>query len=427
MEEIRKYLRLIRCYGQPLNKRYKTMKRIFHIGLFLVFLSNFTACNGQIKPDTPARNKSDTKKLVGGGCDGCEIMFVGMPEKILSEDRSSGWTEKGQKLLVTGKVFKIDGKTPAPNVIIYYWQTDNNGYYSPSKGMDEKARRHGHIRGWVKTDENGNYSIYTIRPAPYPNEDIPAHIHTSIKEPNIDNEYYIDEFVFDDDKLLTTKKRKALENRGGSGVLRVLVSGDLQIAEHNIILGLNIPNYPEKNKVEIQSGLAIGEDNPSFIPYHAFGPDKGSTACPVCKYGRFHGIIYFVGNNPNWDDIKKWLTFLEQESMRRTKYLKAYFVYGNEKKFNRDIRQIELEKIGTELNLKHVALTFVPSMSDTETEVNLNKINPNVKNTFVVFKNRAIVEKFINFKATAGNYKIISTILDKTQGNYFNLSEPKHD
>ncbi len=55
-------------------------------------------------------------------------------------------------------------------------------------------------------------------------ESIPAHIHTSIKEPNIDNEYYIDEFVFDDDKLLTGAKRKALENRGGSGVLRVLIS-----------------------------------------------------------------------------------------------------------------------------------------------------------------------------------------------------------
>ncbi len=124
--------------------------------------------------------------------------------------------------------------------------------------MDEKAKRHGHIRGWVKTDENGKYLIYTIRPAPYPNEIIPAHIHTSIKEPSIDNEYYIDEFVFDDDKLLTSAKRKALENRGGSGIFRVLISGDLQIAEHNIILGLNIPNYPDKVKSKEQSELQIG-------------------------------------------------------------------------------------------------------------------------------------------------------------------------
>jgi len=405
------------------------MTRLYHIGLCAILFTALTSCNGQTKNNNQIQpNLSTTKnKLVGGGCDGCEIMFVGMPTNIKSVDTSVGWTENGQKLLVTGTAFKIDGKTPAPNVIIYYWQTDNKGYYSPKNGMDEKAKRHGHIRGWVKTDENGKYSIYTIRPAPYPNENISAHIHTSIKEPNINNEYYIDEFVFDDDKLLTGTKRKALENRGGSGILRVLISGDLQIAEHNIILGLNIPNYPDTVKSEKQSGLQIGEDNPSFIPYHAFGPDKGTRTCPVCKYGRYHGIVFFVGNNPNWDDIKKWLTFLEQESTNRSKYLKAYFVYGNEKNYDKKAREKELEKIGTELNLKNIALTFVPSMTDTESEVNLNKINPAIENTFIIFRHRAIIEKYIDLKATTENFKLISNTLDKTKGDYFNLSEPAHD
>ncbi len=403
------------------------MKRLNHFELFVFLFLFFTGCKGQTKNNTPTQNEYDAKKLIGGGCDGCEIMFIDMPANISSVDTSVGWAEKGQKLLVTGKVYKIDGRTPAPNVIIYYWQTDNNGYYSPKPGMNEKAKRHGHIRGSVKTDENGNYSIYTIRPAPYPDEDIPAHIHTSIKEPNIGNEYYIDEFVFDDDKLLTSEKRKALENRGGSGILRVLLSDNLQIAEHNIVLGLNIPNYPETNKSTMQSGLQIGEDNPSFTPYHAFGPDKGTRTCPVCKYGRFHGIVYFVGNHPDWNDIQKWLTFLEQESIARSKYLKAYFVYGNENNYSKTARQNELEKLGNELNLKNVALTFVPSLTDKETEVNLNKINPNAANTFVVFKNRAIVDKYINFEATADNYKIISATLDKTKGDCFNLPEPEHD
>lgn len=403
------------------------MNRLINFILFVALLNLMTSCNGQTKDKSTTPKNTDKKELVGSGCDGCEIMFVGMPTNIKSTDTSAGWTEKGQKLLVTGKVFKLDGKTPAPNVIIYYWQTDNNGYYSPRQGMDEKAKRHGHIRGWVKTDENGKYSIYTIKPAPYPNENIPAHIHTSIKQPNIENEYYIDEFVFDDDKLLTGDKRKALENRGGSGILRVLISGDLQIAEHNIILGLNIPNYPETNKSKKQSGLEIGEDNPSFIPYHAFGPDKGTRTCPVCKYGRFHGIVYFVGNNPNWDEIKNWLTFLEQESVSRSKYLKAYFVYGNEKDYNKDTRQKELENVGIELNLKNIALTFVPSMTDTESEVNLNKINPSVENTFVIYRHRTIIDKYIDLKPTEENYKIIKATLDKTKSEYFNLQEPKHD
>ena len=118
-----------------------------------------------------------------------------MPESItLNSVVTSAALQKRTELLIKGTVFKKDGKTPAPDVIIYYWQTDANGYYSPIDGMDEAFKRHGHIRGWVKTDNSGRYAIYTIRPAPYPNSDIPAHIHTSIKEPHVIR-ILIDEFV----------------------------------------------------------------------------------------------------------------------------------------------------------------------------------------------------------------------------------------
>jgi protocatechuate 3,4-dioxygenase, beta subunit len=408
------------------------MKKTFKMLSSALLLSGFIGCSGQkvgvpdkARPVIPPVNS--TGKPVGGGCDGCELMYVGMPKNINAVDTSAIWHEKGQKLLVTGKVFKIDGKTPAPNVVIYYWQTDNTGYYTQKPDLIPAAKKHGYVRGWIKTDKDGNYAIYTIKPAPYPNDQLPSHIHTSIKEPNVKNEYYIDEFVFDDDPLLTTAKRKALENRGGSGIMRVVVKGDLQIAEHNIILGLNIPNYPENNPSGRISGLEIGEDNSSFIPYHAFGPDKGTRTCPVCKYGRFHGIVYFVGNKPDWAEIKKWLTFLEQESTKRSKYLKAYFVYGNEKDYNKDTRKKELESIGKEQNLKNIALTFVPSMGDLESEVNLNKINPNVANTFIIYRHRTIVGKFIDLPASKENFEAISNVLDKTKSEYFNLSEPKHD
>jgi protocatechuate 3,4-dioxygenase beta subunit len=285
---------------------------------------------------------------------------------------------------------------------------------------------HGHLRGWVKTDAGGNYSIYTIRPAPYPDNSTPAHVHIVIKEPKL-NEYYIDDFVFDDDKLLTGTKRKALENRGGSGILRVLIKDSLQIAEHNIILGLNIPNYPQADRVSTHSGLNIGEDQPSFMPTHAFGPDKGTRTCPVCKYGRYHGIMYFVGKNPDWNEIKRWLKFLDGESIARDKYLKAYLVYGNPDNYSKDVRQGELERIGSELGLKKIALTFVPSFTDRESEAHLNRLNPDVENTFIIYKNRTIVDKFIDLKPTEENFNRLSAVLDKTRGNYFDLPEPKHD
>lgn len=399
------------------------MKKLIICKLIFV-CSLFVSCNGQ----TNEKTNTQTDKIVGGGCDGCELMYIGMPKEIHSVDTSSGWNEKGQKLIVTGTVFQLDGKTPAKGVIIYYWQTDNNGYYSPKSEMDERTKRHGHIRGWVKTDKNGKYMIRTIRPAPYPNDVLPAHIHLSIKEPDIANEYYTDEINFDDDKLLIPHfKKYPQENRGGSGAVRILLKDSLQIAEHNIVLGLNIPNYPKKINSEKQSGLNIGEDQPSFTPFHAFGPDKGTQTCPVCKYGRYHGILYFVGNNPNWTETKEWLRFLEQESEKRKKYLKVYLVYGNSKSYNKEERQIELDKLGNELNIKNTALTFVPSFTDKNTEADLNKINPSVENTFIIYKHRSIVDKYIDLKPTVENFKIISLSLDKTQGEYFDLPEPKYD
>lgn len=396
------------------------MRRLTVFKLLFVCMA-FVACKGQ----TSEKVQTNGNGIVGGGCDGCELMYVGMPEEIAPADTSPGSNEKGQKLIVTGTVFQLDGKTPAKDVVIYYWQTDSEGYYSPKPGMDERAKRHGHIRGWVKTGEDGKYTINTIRPAPYPNDVLPAHIHLAIKEPDVENEYYTDDINFDDDKLLIPHfKKYPKENRGGSGVVRVLLKDNLQIAEHDIILGLNIPNYPKKTAASVESGLSIGEDQPSFIPFHAFGPDKGTRTCPVCKYGRYHGIIYFVGAHPDWAEIKTWLRFLEQESENRKKYLKVYFVYGNEKNYNPAERQKLLESIGNELNLKNMALTFVPSFSDSATEANLNKINPEVENTFIIYKHRRIVDKYINLKPTEGNFKTLSSSLDKTQGEYFDLPEP---
>lgn len=201
-----------------------------------------TACSGQTKDNTSG-NKA---KVIGNGCDGCELMYIGIPEHINAVDTSAGWYEKGTRLKVTGRVFRLDGKTPATGVILYYWQTDNNGYYSPEKGQDERVKRHGHIRGWVKTDQNGNYTILTIRPAPYPNDVLPAHIHLSVKEPDLSTEYYTDEINFKGDKFLAPYfKRYLQEKRGGSGVVSVSVQGGVAVAVHNIVLGLNIPNYPQ--------------------------------------------------------------------------------------------------------------------------------------------------------------------------------------
>jgi protocatechuate 3,4-dioxygenase beta subunit len=192
-------------------------------------------------------------------------------------------------------------------------------------------------------------------------------------------------------------------------------------------LGLNIPNYPIENTIPVSSGKNIGEDIISFTPFHAYGADKGTKTCPICKYGWYHGILYFVGNNPNWDEIKDWLTFLDSESEKRENYLKVYFVYGNESNYDKDNRMQALEKLGTEIGLKKVALTFVPSFKDKTSEVYLNKIDSNVENTFLIYKRSNIIDKYVDFKPNQENFKKLINLLDQSTNEYFKLLRPKQN
>jgi len=182
------------------------------------------------------------KKLVGGGCDGCELIYAGMPKQLNSETTLSGSNEPGEPMEISGTIFKLDGKTPAAGVILYVYHTNAKGDYEPAANQT-LARRHGKLRGWMKTNEQGQYKFRSIKPAAYPNRRDPAHIHPVIKEPN-KNEYYIDEFRFDDDPLLTQTERTKEEKRGGSGIIKLTKNQNgIWVGRRDIVLGKNIPNY----------------------------------------------------------------------------------------------------------------------------------------------------------------------------------------
>ena len=199
------------------------------------------ACNGQNRSNA-ADTKTQQPKLVGGPCQGCEAIFEYGDLRLSSTDTLPDYAHNNPKLKLTGRVLEKDGKTPARNVIQYIYHTDRKGIY-PKKG-DEKgwAKRHGYIRGWIKTGKDGRYTFYTFRPGAYPNRGEPEHIHVTVKEPN-KNEYYIDDFVFDDDPLLSKNKRAGLRLRGGSGVSKPVMENGMLTVHRDIILGENIPDY----------------------------------------------------------------------------------------------------------------------------------------------------------------------------------------
>ena len=220
------------------------MKRLILIPVsFLVFTVSSCGQNSATQPVT----KSKTDLKVGGNCEGCEAIYeTPIPFEQLNEvDSLPGFTDAGPKIEISGIIYKADGKTPAPGIILYVYHTDQKGIYA-TKG-DEKgwAKRHGYMRGWVKTNEKGEYKFYTLVPATYPNSNNPKHIHPTIKEPGF-TEYWIDEFVFDDDPLLPAGERNRPNPVGGGGVLKTEMKDGMLHATRNIILGLNVKDYPKK-------------------------------------------------------------------------------------------------------------------------------------------------------------------------------------
>jgi len=189
-------------------------------------------------------SKSTGSNHVGGSCEGCEAIYESSIafEKLSSVDTLPDFHEAGPKLEISGFVYKADGKTPAKDVVIYIYHTDQKGIYSKNGNESGWGKRHGYIRGWAKTDKNGAYRFLTLKPAAYPGRNIPAHIHVTIKEPD-KNEYWIDEYLFDDDPFLTKDERQKQEKRGGNGVIKLTPDKNYLHGKRNIILGKNIPGY----------------------------------------------------------------------------------------------------------------------------------------------------------------------------------------
>jgi protocatechuate 3,4-dioxygenase beta subunit len=152
-------------------------------------------------------------------CEGCEAIHEHRHDDLPWTTRIGAPTEPGEPMILEGTVFRPDGVTRAPGVVIYAYHTNAAGVYPTRGGEQGWERRHGYLRGWVRTNDRGEYRFETIRPGAYPGRNDPAHVHLTIKEPDR-QEYWIDEVVFEDDPRVTPGHRARLENRGGSGVVR---------------------------------------------------------------------------------------------------------------------------------------------------------------------------------------------------------------
>ncbi|HEY7547229.1 MAG TPA: hypothetical protein VID27_20210 [Blastocatellia bacterium] len=127
--------------------------------------------------------------------------------------------EPGERIIVTGTVYDAEGK-PLEGVSVYVYHTDANGYYTPGSNDNRNPR----LRGYMRTDREGRYEFSTIRPGPYPNSRIPAHIHYVVTAPGYRERVF--EIVFEGDPFIDDRIRADAKKEDSGFSIRPLERGD---------------------------------------------------------------------------------------------------------------------------------------------------------------------------------------------------------
>lgn len=185
---------------------------------------------------------SGEEPIVGGPCEGCEAVFVGIPDDIATHARIAPADGPGEPMRIVGRVLRQDG-IPVPGTVVYAYQTDAEGIYPRDPEMrGTPAYRHGRLRGWARADEDGRYRFDTIRPGGYPGSATPQHVHMHVIEPGRCT-YWIESIHFTDDPRFNNEAADE-GGRGGRGVVTPeRDESGIWIVERDIVLGEEVPGY----------------------------------------------------------------------------------------------------------------------------------------------------------------------------------------
>lgn len=218
--------------------------------LGILFLSTVAISCNRLVTNLEQKTEHTREPVVGLPCEGCEAVFEGLPSSLGWSSRIAPEQEAGAAMRIEGTVRNKQGQ-PVSGVIVYAYHTNAKGIYPPDDTLkDETARHHGKLRAWVSTGADGRYRFDTIRPAGYPDTDIPEHVHMHIIEVGRCT-YYIDDIMFEDDPRLTEvmKKRLAL-GRGGNGIIKPTKdSQGVWLVNRDILLGEAIADYDQCSRL----------------------------------------------------------------------------------------------------------------------------------------------------------------------------------
>jgi protocatechuate 3,4-dioxygenase beta subunit len=137
------------------------------------------------------------------------------------------------KIKITGTIFEKDGVTPAKDVVLSIYQTNEVGDLVLVK--NENKERDIYHSATIKTQEDGRYTFYTFMPGTYNRSNELKQIHQNIKEPGKE-EYGMYPFVFDNDPLLRKSCRAKLARKGIDTILKLEKENDMYVANKDIVL-----------------------------------------------------------------------------------------------------------------------------------------------------------------------------------------------
>jgi protocatechuate 3,4-dioxygenase, beta subunit len=129
---------------------------------------------------------------------------IDAPDDVSWTTSLSKTSDKDEPMIISGTIFQPDGETPAPDVLIYFYHTDSEGYYGRAGEV-----RDGHFRGWMLTGADGKYRFSSIKPAPYPRRTEAGHVHMTLTGLNFDEDS-INTILFEDDPFITDEERNSV-------------------------------------------------------------------------------------------------------------------------------------------------------------------------------------------------------------------------
>ena len=156
-----------------------------------------------------------------------------------------------------------------------------------------------------------------------------------------------------------------------------------------VVSGFCSDSHAQKPRSGVSSGLELGETVEPWRPIHVAGPDRGTTACPVCTYLDKPAVVVFTKDGENAVELARRVEALV--TAHRDKGLKGFVVVL-------DSTPARLAGTARRAGVSRSALCY-PDPATKAEDLKAYKINPAATSTILVYKDYTVAARFVDLSA----------------------------